>query len=142
MKLDPKTLLLGGLALAGLIIVGEIVMISMVSAKAEKIGKTYQGKLRDLNSRAKRKPYPSARNLELETKNIDLVRGNHDDLRSALSGNQTRSKERNPASFLDAWKKVRVDLAKAAKKNRVTLPADSPFGFDYYLKGAVPIPDH
>jgi hypothetical protein len=88
-------------------------------------------------------PFPSSRNVDLETQNMGTLRTALGDLQAALAKRQVEPTElKQPTVFMESFWQAQRDLVNHAKTLGITLPAGFGFGLDAYLKGAPPKPDH
>jgi hypothetical protein len=88
-------------------------------------------------------PFPSSRNVDLETQNMGTLRTALGDLQAALAKRQVEPTElKQPTVFMESFWQAQRDLVNHAKTLGIGLPAGFGFGLDAYLKGAPPKPDH
>ncbi len=89
-------------------------------------------------------PFPSPENVEVESRNLEMLVGAFYRIQERLALRQVEPNLdlKQPTVFMDSFWQTRRDLLNQARAAGVELPKEFGFGFENYLKGTPPHPDH
>lgn len=89
-------------------------------------------------------PFPSPQNVEREEKNLTLLTNALSRIQERLAARQIEPNPdlKQPTVFMDSFWQTRRDLLNKARTAGIELPKDFAFGFERYLQGTPPKPEH
>jgi len=100
-----------------------------------------ESSLQRLERLNQRDPFPSEENVAVIQKNLEVLKGFHNSLVEKIRSGQVEADDMEPAEFKQFLESTLSDLREQAR-GKVILPARFGFGFDRYVKGALPAPEH
>lgn len=120
-------------AVVAFLLYGEIDRFNTVKGEVDSAVKTLRNFYRN-------KPFPSAANVELERKNVDVIGQWMRTLTDDLRKDDVKVVQVSPAILLTVLSEAKKALVKEAEKQGTTLPAGFEFGFEKYAQGLMPSP--
>lgn len=85
-----------------------------------------------------RKPFPSDKNLKVESANLDTLKKELNKLAAAMSRGQAETVEQSPAKFVSQFWEVRKTLQAKARESGVKVADTFDFGFGRHMQGTLP----